>query len=61
MGIGITYGSLTVIGPIIMLYLFLKVTGVPPAEERAIKSRGDEYKNYQANTSVFFPWFPKKG
>lgn len=61
MGIGIAYGWVTIIGPLIMLYLFLKVTGVPPSEERAIKSRGEEYKKYQAATSTFFPWFPKKG
>jgi len=45
--------------PALLLYLVLYVTGVPPAEEQALKSRGDDYRRYQRETSVFVPWFPK--
>ena len=41
-----------------MLYLILFVTGVKPAEEQALKSRGDDYRRYQRETSVFVPWLP---
>jgi len=56
-GSGIYWG---VYAPIIILMLLLKVTGVPPSEEQSLKTRGDLYRQYQARTSVFIPWFPKK-
>lgn len=60
MAVGVSYGWLTLLGPALMLYLFLKVTGIPPTEARALQSRGDDYRAYQRTTSAFFPWFPKK-
>lgn len=49
---------LSLVGPFAM-YIFLRyVTGVPPAEKSSLKSRGDAYRQYQASTSVFFPWKP---
>lgn len=53
-------GWLGVLSPLIILFLVLKVTGIPPTEKRAIKSRGEDYRRYQQETSAFFPWFPKK-
>lgn len=53
-------GSLAIISPILMLYLLVKVSGIPLAEEQALESKGDSYKEYQQTTSAFFPWFPKK-
>ena len=49
----------TWIGPAVVLFFILKVTGIPPTEEQALKSRGDEYRRYQRETSAFFPWFPR--
>ncbi|MES3037303.1 MAG: DUF1295 domain-containing protein [Bdellovibrionota bacterium] len=49
----------TIYCPLIILFLLLKVTGVPPAEAQSIKSRGQKYRDYQRRTSVFIPWFPK--
>jgi steroid 5-alpha reductase family enzyme len=56
---GSPHGWLTFYCPAGMLYLLLKVTGVPMAEEQSLKSRGDEYRAYQQRTNEFFPWFPK--
>ena len=55
---GLPYGTLTWAAPAVMLLLMLKVTGIPPTEEQALKSRGDAYRDYQRTTSAFFPWFP---
>jgi steroid 5-alpha reductase family enzyme len=44
-----------------MLFFILRVTGIPPTEEQALKSRGEDYRRYQRETSAFFPWFPKRG
>lgn len=43
----------------LILSLVLFVTGVPPAEEQALRSRGDDFRRYQRETSVFVPWFPR--
>lgn len=45
--------------PLIILFLLLKVTGVPPSEVQSLKSRGEKYRRYQEKTSMFIPWFPK--
>ena len=46
-------------GPLVMLYFILFVTGIPPTEARALASRGDDYRRYQAETPPFVPWFPR--
>jgi steroid 5-alpha reductase family enzyme len=53
-------GWMTVFCPLVMLHFLLNVTGVPPAEEQSLKSRGDAYREYQRTTSVFLPLPPKK-
>jgi steroid 5-alpha reductase family enzyme len=54
-------GWIAVYAPALM-YLFLtKVTGVKATEEHAVKTRGDDYREYQRTTNAFFPWFPKAG
>jgi steroid 5-alpha reductase family enzyme len=54
------FGWLGLVSPIIMLFLVLKVTGIPPNEEQALSSRGEDYREYQRTTSAFVPWFPQK-
>ena len=46
--------------PLLLLYFFLFVTGIPPTEAQAIASRGEDYRRYQQTTSAFVPWFPKR-
>jgi len=53
------WGWLGFASPALILLLVLFVSGVPPAEEQALKSRGDDYRRYQRETSVFVPWFPR--
>ena len=50
---------LTLLGPALMLYTLLKVTGIPYTEQQALASRGDDYRAYQRSTSAFIPWWPK--
>jgi steroid 5-alpha reductase family enzyme len=57
--LGSPWGWLGVISPLIILYLLLKVTGIPATEEQSLRSKGELYKNYQRQTSVFIPWFKK--
>lgn len=53
------WGWLTILGPLTMLYLILRVTGIPPTESQALRSRGEAYREYQRTTNAFFPWFPR--
>ncbi|KAA2286176.1 DUF1295 domain-containing protein [Arenimonas fontis] len=46
-------------GPVLM-YVFLRwLSGIPWAEAQALRSRGEDYRDYQRRTPAFFPWFPK--
>jgi steroid 5-alpha reductase family enzyme len=53
------YGWIALACPLVMLYLLFRVTGIPATEAQALRTRGDDYRRYQAVTSVFVPWFPK--
>lgn len=58
--LGSPYGWIAIIGPASILYLLLRVTGIPLTEEQSLRSRGDAYRRYQQTTSAFVPWFPKQ-
>ena len=58
--LGSTWGWVAIIGPASILYLLLRVTGIPMTEEQSLRSRGDAYRRYQKTTSAFIPWFPRK-
>lgn len=50
---------LALAGPLVM-YVFLRyVSGIPYTEQQALRSRGDDYRDYQRSTPMLFPWFPK--
>lgn len=53
------YGYLAIISPAIILYLLLKVTGIPLTEQQSLRTKGETFKKYQARVSVFVPWFRK--
>lgn len=53
------WGALALIGPASILWLLLRVTGIPMTEEQSLRTRGDAYRRYQQTTSAFVPWFPK--
>ncbi|NYZ61721.1 DUF1295 domain-containing protein [Luteimonas deserti] len=49
---------LSLTGPVLM-YLFLRyVSGIPFTEQQALRSRGEDYRDYQRTTPMLFPWFP---
>jgi steroid 5-alpha reductase family enzyme len=56
---GSPYGWITLYAPATIIFLLLKVTGIPPAEASSLRSKGEAYKRYQATTSILIPWFPK--
>jgi len=57
---GSAWGWLTVHAPVMIIYLLLKVTGIPPTEAAALRRKGDSYRRYQETTSAFIPWPPRR-
>jgi len=46
-------------GPAVM-YVFLRyLSGIPFTEAQALRTRGDDYRAYQAVTPLLFPWPPR--
>jgi steroid 5-alpha reductase family enzyme len=60
MAVGAPGWPLTLIGPIGMGWALLKVSGIPLAEEQALRTRGEDYRQYQRTTNAFVPWIPKR-
>jgi steroid 5-alpha reductase family enzyme len=58
--LGSPRGWIAVYCPLLMLWFLYKVTGIPATEEQSLKSKGEEYREYQRTTSAFIPWFPKR-
>ena len=54
------WGWVAIVGPASILYLLLRVTGIPMTEQQSLRSRGDAYRRYQKTTSAFVPWPPKR-
>ncbi|MFW9877547.1 MAG: DUF1295 domain-containing protein [Candidatus Thorarchaeota archaeon] len=52
------FGFISVIGPIFITYMVIKVSGIRLLNYRYRDD--DKYAEYKKRTSVFFPWFPKK-
>lgn len=50
---------LALAGPV-MMFVFLRfISGIPYTEAQALRTRGDDYRAYQRDTSMLFPWFPR--
>ena len=60
MAIGAPGWPLTLMGPLVMGWALLKISGIPLAEAQALASRGEDYRRYQQTTSRFVPWPPKR-
>lgn len=53
------YGPPTVLAPLLMSFLLLRVSGVPMLERGLAKTRPG-YREYVERTPSFVPWFPKR-
>ena len=50
------WGWLALMSPAIILYLLLRVTGIPLTEQQSLRSKGAAYRQYQQTTNAFIPW-----
>lgn len=53
------YFIYSLVGPIVMLAFLYRVSGIPWTEAQALRSRGDDYRQYQKEVSPFIPWPPR--
>lgn len=58
--IGSPWWWLSLAGPLLMGASLVWITGIPFTEAQSLRSRGDDYRRYQEETSMFFPWVPLK-
>jgi steroid 5-alpha reductase family enzyme len=56
---GSPYGWISFFAPAMIIFLLLKVSGIPMTEELAVKSKGEAYREYQRTTNAFIPGKPK--
>jgi steroid 5-alpha reductase family enzyme len=54
------YGWIAIVVPAFLLALLFKVTGIPETEAQSLRSRGDDYRRYQREVSVFVPRPPRR-
>ncbi len=53
------YGWWTLVSPVLITFLLLRVSGVTLLEKDIVERR-PEYREYRETTSAFIPWFPKR-
>lgn len=58
--LGSPHGWIALVVPAFLLLLLFRVTGIPETEAQALRSRGEDYRRYQQEVSVFVPLPPKR-
>lgn len=52
-------GYLSIISPVLITFLLLRVSGIPMLEKKLVRSQPG-YTDYMKHTSPFIPWFPSR-
>jgi steroid 5-alpha reductase family enzyme len=53
------WGFMALAGPILMYWLLVHVSGIPPLEAHMLRSRGDRFREYQRRVNAFWPAPPR--
>lgn len=56
--IDVSWGWVSLLPPVMMAYLLIKVSGIPMLEEHLLRTR-PSYTDYQRRTSMLLPWIPR--
>jgi len=56
--LGVPSGWLSIVGPLTITFLILKVSGVPMLEKKMAEN--PDFADYKRRTSAFIPWGPKR-
>ena len=60
LGVGSPWWAWSLLGPVLMGASLLWITGIPFTEAQSLRSRGEDYRTYQREVSMFVPWFSKR-
>jgi steroid 5-alpha reductase family enzyme len=60
LAVGSPLWALAWLGPLVMWAFLRFLSGVPWTEAQALRSRGEDYRDYQRRTPMLFPWFPRR-
>ena len=52
-------GAWALVAPFVMYLMITRVSGIPYTEAQSLRSRGEDYRDYQRSTSAFFPLPPR--
>ena len=55
--LSVSYGFFSIVGPLVITTLILKISGIPMLEKKM--EENEEFQEYKKKTSVFFPLPPK--
>jgi steroid 5-alpha reductase family enzyme len=55
LGGGFAWGWLAILAPLLMYWLLVHVSGIPPLEDHMLRSRGDAFRGLQSRVNAFFP------
>lgn len=58
LAVSVPGGWITIIGPLTITLLIIKVSGIPMLEAKYLDNQ--EFQEYKRRTSAFFPWPPRK-
>lgn len=56
---GSPHWALSWLGPLVMFVFLRWLSGIPFTEAQALRTRGDDYRDYMRRTPMLFPWFPR--
>lgn len=57
LALNVPKGWQTIVGPVLITFLLIRVSGVPMLEKKYADNA--EYREYKRRTPAFFPWFPR--
>lgn len=55
------WGWLALAGPLLMYWLLVHVSGIPPLEAHMLRSRGEAFRDYQRRVNAFWPGPQRRG
>ena len=61
LSIGSPWLAWSLVGPAVMLLFLYRVSGIPWTEAQSLRSRGEDYRQYQREVSAFVPLPPRRG
>jgi steroid 5-alpha reductase family enzyme len=61
LAIGAPFAALAWLGPLVMFFFLRFLSGIPFTEAQALRTRGEDYRDYQHRTSMLIPWPPRRG